>query len=148
MLPCLCLAFFLLSTLIFNNIVNICCIMVVSEGLCGVKCFIDDEVFICDNLRVAGNSLSRLRGLLGKRALLPGEGLLIIPCNQIHTYFMRFSIDCVFLAENGEILHLIEALAPWKVSKRISLACQVLELPAGTIRSHKIAIGNYIMFKE
>ncbi len=113
-----------------------------------MKCFADDEVLICANLKVASNSLTRLRGLLGKMALLPGEGLLIIPCNMIHTYFMKFSIDCVFLAENGKVLHLIEALPPWKVSKRISSAYQVLELPSGTIRSNSISIGNYIMFKE
>lgn len=113
-----------------------------------MKFFTEDEVLICNKVKVARNSMSRLRGLMGEKALMPDEGLLIFPCKQIHTYFMRFSIDCVFLAEDGKVLHLIEALAPWKVSKKISPACQVLELPSGTICNKNIAIGNYFTFKE
>jgi uncharacterized membrane protein (UPF0127 family) len=82
-----------------------------------------------------------MRGLLGKRGLDPGEGLLIRPAPSIHTFFMRFPIDVVFLSRQGEVLKVAERVRPWRArSCRHSYA--VLELAAGEAGRRGIAVGD------
>jgi uncharacterized membrane protein (UPF0127 family) len=71
-------------------------------------------------------------GLMGKHGLPDGEALLIRPCDSIHMFFMRFSIDVLFLDRELNILRLIKNLAPGKVVGTVKGAFQVLELAAGT----------------
>jgi uncharacterized protein len=113
-----------------------------------MKCYRNKEILISPNITIANTSFSRLKGLIGKRDLSSSGGLLITPCNQIHTYFMRFSIDCLFLSKDGKVVYLIEEMQPWKASRVITSAYQVLELPAGTVRLANITLGTYITFKE
>lgn len=72
----------------------------------------------------------RLRGLLGKPPPAPGHGLLLTPCASVHTAFMRYPIDIVFLDRQGRILKLVEALQPWRAAACTG-ATQALELAAG-----------------
>jgi hypothetical protein len=82
-----------------------------------------------------------MRGLLGKRGLDSGEGLLIRPAPSIHTFFMRFPIDVVFLSRQGEVLKVAERVPPWRArSCRHSYA--VLELAAGEAGRRGIAVGD------
>lgn len=76
---------------------------------------------------------SRSRGLLGRDSLDPTEGLWIIPCPMIHTFFMRFAIDVVFLDKKLRVVRVIENLKPWRVSPWVFSARSVLELAAGTL---------------
>ena len=82
-------------------------------------------------VEVAGSSQSRTRGLLGRDALALGEGLWIVPCESVHTFFMRFSIDLVYLDRKYRVRKVRNAVGPWRVSACIS-AHSVIELPAGT----------------
>lgn len=77
---------------------------------------------------------SRLRGLIGRPPLQPGEGLWIVPCQQVHTHFMRQAIDIVFLDREGRVLRILPALAPWRLSPWVRGGHAVLELPAGGAR--------------
>jgi hypothetical protein len=72
--------------------------------------------------------------LLGCDGLEPGEGLWIAPCESVHTFFMRFSIDLVYLDRKGCVRKLRCAVGPWRLSACLT-AYSVLELPAGTIRA-------------
>lgn len=83
--------------------------------------------------RVSGAETFRLRllGLMFRPGLGQGEGLLIRPCRAIHTHFMRFPIDVVFLDSQDRVVHVINAMAPWKLSPTVPAADAVLELPAG-----------------
>ncbi len=90
----------------------------------------EDGRVVCERCLVAEGPLTRTRGLLGKLAMEEGEGLLLRPASSIHTFFMRFSIDAVFLGRSGEVLKVAHDLAPWRVA-RCSGARAVLELPAG-----------------
>ena len=56
-----------------------------------------DGRVVCEHLLVAARPLRRMRGLLGRRSLPEGEGILLRPAGSIHTFFMRFAIDAVFL---------------------------------------------------
>jgi len=72
----------------------------------------------------------RLRGLLGKPELLPGEGAWIRPCRQVHTFGMTASLDILHLDENFRILH-IEMLKPWRVGRYLWRATSIVELKVG-----------------
>ena len=95
---------------------------------------------LCDRLRVADTPLARARGLLGRRGLEDGEGLLLRPAGSIHTAFMRFSIDAVFLDSNGVVLHVAHDLHPWKVAGKWG-ARAVIELARGEARRHGFKPG-------
>jgi hypothetical protein len=83
--------------------------------------------------RVSDTFWSRFLGLMGKPGLPEGEGLLIRSCNSIHMFFMRFSIDVLFLDRDYTIVKLIRNLKPGSVVGSVPGAWQVLELAAGTV---------------
>lgn len=93
---------------------------------------------------VADSFWGRLRGLLGKKKLDCGEGMLLKPCRQIHTWFMSFPIDVLFLDEKGRIVDLLPTLAPWRISPFVKGCHQVLELPAGTIEKFSLKKGERV----
>ncbi len=95
-------------------------------------------------IRRAATFATRLRGLLGRDALDEGEGLLIEPCSGIHTFFMRFSIDVLFLDDDGRVVQALDAVAPWRASRIYPKARKVLELPAGTSRGSATVPGDRI----
>jgi uncharacterized membrane protein (UPF0127 family) len=82
-----------------------------------------------------------MRGLLGRAALAAGEGLLIRPASAIHTFFMRFAIDVVFIDRDGVVLRVVPALRPWRLAARRG-ARSVLELPAGEAAARGIGPGD------
>jgi uncharacterized protein len=88
---------------------------------------------VCRRCTVADRPLSRLRGLMGQRWLAPGEGLLLTPTPSIHTCFMRFAIDAVFLDAELRILGVKPELRPWRFAGRRRTRA-VLELPGGEAR--------------
>ncbi len=63
---------------------------------------------------VASSFPERARGLIGKRDLPPGEGLLILRCNAIHTFFMRFAIDATFLDRDDRVVKVVRNIRPWR----------------------------------
>ena len=71
---------------------------------------------------------------MGRKALAPGEGLWIEPCSSIHTCFMRFPIDVVFLDEKLSVVRVIASMKPWRFSTWVWKARSVLELESGTLR--------------
>jgi uncharacterized membrane protein (UPF0127 family) len=85
---------------------------------------------VADECVVADSPVSRMRGLLGRSELRPGEGLLLRPASAIHTCFMRFPIDAVFLDRGLRVLGISDELRPWRAASRRG-AHAVLELPAG-----------------
>ena len=64
--------------------------------------------------RVARTFFERARGLIGTKSLGPGEGMLILKCNAIHTWFMRFPIDATFLDRNDQVVCVVRDIPPWK----------------------------------
>ena len=62
---------------------------------------------------IAGSFLARVRGLIGRKSLAPGTGLLIPHCNAIHTFFMKFPIDAVFIDRNGQVVKTVRNICPW-----------------------------------
>ena len=64
--------------------------------------------------KVARKLVERIRGLIGTKDLLPDEGMLILKCNAIHTFFMSFPIDAIFLDKNDKVVKTIKNIRPWR----------------------------------
>jgi len=96
---------------------------------------------VCDRCSVADTFLPRLRGLLGRRGLAPGEGLLLHPCSSIHMFFMRFAVDAVFLDRELRVVRVVPNLRPWRLAAS-KAARSVLELAAGESERRGIRTGQ------
>jgi uncharacterized membrane protein (UPF0127 family) len=100
-----------------------------------------DDAIACKRCDVADTPLTRLKGLLGRKELAAGEGLLLHPTSTIHTFFMRFPIDVVFLDGELRVLGLATNLRPWRAAGRRG-ARAVLELAAGECERRGIRPGD------
>lgn len=97
------------------------------------------------NILLANSSQERRAGLLKQDSLAPGFGLWITPCEGIHTFFMRFAIDVIFLDKQNRIRKIRRTLRPWRLSACVS-AQSVLELPAGTAEQTRTEVGDQLVF--
>jgi uncharacterized protein len=102
---------------------------------------------VCPSCAVADRPLARLRGLLGRRGLGAGEGLLLKPAPSIHTCFMRFAIDAVFLDDQMQVLDVRPDLRPWRFAG-VRRSRAVLELAGGEARRLGIAPGTVLELDE
>lgn len=93
---------------------------------------------------VANNAWSRFRGLMGVRRLEPGEGLLIEPCDNIHTHFMRIPIDVLYVDTNHKVVHIDSDMKPWRIGRRHAQARFVIELPTGAAKNSNTAVGDQL----
>ena len=84
-----------------------------------------------------------MRGLLGRRELPSGEGILLRPAASVHTAFMRFPIDVAFLDADNRVVKIASRLAPWKAAAARK-AKAALELPAGEAERRGLRIGDRI----
>ena len=101
----------------------------------------EDGRVVCEHLLVAARPLRRMRGLLGRSGLAEGEGILLRPAGSIHTFFMRFAIDVVFLDRDLVVVGIEPSLGPWRTASR-SGAKTVVELASGECERVGIQIGD------
>lgn len=83
------------------------------------------------SVRMADSFIDRLRGLMLHPRLAYGQGLLLNPCKSIHTHFMQFPIDVIFINRERRVVAVIPGLRPWRQSPVVREAQAVLELPQG-----------------
>ena len=102
---------------------------------------------VCRRCVLADTPLSRLRGLLGRKELPTDEGLLLAPGWSVHTWFMRFPIDVVFLDADLTVLGLREVVKPWRLTAWRG-ARSVLELPAGACERHSLRPGDRLALAD
>jgi uncharacterized protein len=100
----------------------------------------------CERCDVADHAVARMRGLLGRSNLSQGEGILLRPAGSIHTFFMRFPIDVVFLNEEDVVVKVVHRLSPWRAAG-LKGARSVLELAAGEAESRGIEVGRTLDFE-
>jgi hypothetical protein len=101
-----------------------------------------DGRIVCSRCLIAQRPWQRMRGLLGRARLDPGEGMLFRPAGSIHMFFMRFPIDAVFCTADLEVIDVEHNLAPWRVAGRKG-AKVVIELAAGTAEA--VAAGDRLV---
>ena len=112
-----------------------------------MKCVTTDGVVLVQEVEVARTFFKRLKGLLFRANMKPGTAMLLEPCPQIHTCFMRFALDVLFLDREGNVLYVIENLKPWRLSPIIYRATQTLEMPAGTLQG-RVKTGTRLRFEN
>ena len=103
----------------------------------------EDGRIVCDAVIVADSTLRRLRGLLGRRTLPPDEGIVLRPAWSIHTAFMRFPIDVVFIDAEQVVMRIEHNLRPFKTASSRG-AREIVELAAGECERRGLAAGDRI----
>jgi uncharacterized membrane protein (UPF0127 family) len=99
---------------------------------------------VCERCTVADTMFTRMRGLLGRRELPAGEGMLIRPAPSVMTFFMLFPIDVVFLDRDGNVLKVREHMKPWRTAS-CRRAHMTLELAAGEAGRRGVAPGDRLL---
>jgi len=102
------------------------------------------NTLLADKAGLANTFFKRLIGLLNRRHLEKGEGLILSPSNCIHSFFMRFTIDVLFLDKKGKIVGILSSFKPFRFSPIYFRASLVIELPEFTISSTHTQPGDKI----
>jgi uncharacterized membrane protein (UPF0127 family) len=92
---------------------------------------------------VAGSGVKRSKGLLGRKGLDAGGGMWIVPCEAVHTFFMQFPLDLVYLDKKHRIRKVRSNVGPWRISACLS-AHSIIELPVGAIRDSQSQPGDIV----
>lgn len=106
------------------------------------------DTVLADRAGKVDTPVSRGIGLIGKKGLPEGTGLIIQPCNSVVSFFMRFTIDVVFVDANSTVCHVMHSMAPWRTSKIVRKSKLVVELAPGTASATNTAIGDRIDIQE
>ena len=96
---------------------------------------------VVSRLESAFDSAARKKGLLGRDRIDPGSGLVIAPCGGIHTCFMRFPIDVLFVTRDGRVVKVSHDVKPWRLALAVTAFC-VIELPANTVAQCETRAGD------
>lgn len=102
---------------------------------------------LAERVEVAVTRRARRKGLLGRSSLDASSALIIAPCFSIHTMFMRFDIDAVFVDEDGRAVKVVREMTPWRFAVDPT-AHAVVELPAGSLRDRQVDIGDRLYLVE
>jgi uncharacterized membrane protein (UPF0127 family) len=97
-----------------------------------------DDVILADSFR------TRMKGLLGKKDLKSGQALILKPCDSVHTFFMRFAIDVIFVDRQHRVGLALGCLKPWRMSPICWKAQFAVELPSGAILDSRTEKGDEI----
>ena len=101
-----------------------------------------DGTIVCTQCHLALNPFARMKGLLGRSGLEPGEGMLFRPAGSIHMFFMRFSLDAIFCDRDLVVIDVARGLRPWRTASRKG-AKVVIEVADGAARD--VAAGDRLV---
>jgi len=96
----------------------------------------------------AATHFSRMKGLIGQASIAAGEGLYIPHCGSVHTFFMKFSIDVVFLVRENRVKKIVECLAPSRIAFGSIGTFGTLELASKNVRKTSCGIGDQLYFQK
>lgn len=102
------------------------------------------DAMLASDARVAKSYWARFVGLLGRSSLKPGEALVIEPCSSVHTAFMRFTIDVLYVDRANSVVKSVSALRPFRASAVLRGAHAVIELPSGVIAETGTSVGDQL----
>lgn len=104
----------------------------------------DRGTVLAEQAETARTWWTRGKGLLGRKSLPTGGGLIIEPCSSIHTWFMAFPIDVAFVAADGRVVRTAPALVPWRFGPLARGVRYVVELPAGALAASGTVADDYL----
>jgi uncharacterized protein len=105
------------------------------------------DTVLGDAVEIADTSEKRRVGLLKHERLEPGSGLWIVPCESVHTFFMKFPIDLVYLDKQRKVRKVRHAVPAWRLSACLT-AHSILELPAGTVEKSGTVPGDELSLEK
>src|SRR5580700_6790115 len=101
------------------------------------------NAILADAAEMADTSAKRRTGLLKHTHLDPGQGLWIVPCESVHSFFMKFAIDLVYLDRRKKVRKVRHRMVPWRLSACFT-AHSILELPAGAVETSRTQAGDQL----
>ena len=101
----------------------------------------EDGAVVCERCVLATSMLPRMKGLLGRKELPPGDGIYLSPASSIHMFFMRFAIDAVFVDRELVVVKVAPDLKPWRMASARG-SRSVIELAAGEAARRGIEPGQ------
>lgn len=106
------------------------------------------NVVLVNQGRIADTFFTRLKGLLGSPPLKSGEGLLLAHEKSIHTFFMSFPIDIIYLNEDLQVIKIDHNIPPYRLGSYVAKSVYILELPVGTIQETNTTVGDQLSFSS
>jgi uncharacterized membrane protein (UPF0127 family) len=103
---------------------------------------------LAEHADLADTLFLRMKGLLDKNDIKKGQALIITPCDSIHTFFMRFAIDVIFVDRRNRVDFTITSIKPWRLSRLCWRAKFAIELPSGVIRDSHTEKGDEISITD
>ena len=103
------------------------------------------NVVLAEQAMLADSAFSRMRGLLGRPCPEPGGGMVLVPCAEIHTFFMGYPIDVCFVSRGFEVLRIHPAIPPWRMTLPCLGAHYTVELPPGGLGPTEV--GDRLSFE-
>lgn len=103
---------------------------------------------LATEVRLAASPWARGLGLMGHPLLGPGQVLILQPESSIHTFFMRFPLDVLFLDKDDRVLHLYKAMPAWRVSRIVRGSRRIAELPPGAIVASSTQVGDVVALRD
>ena len=104
-----------------------------------------DGRVVADHVVAATSLWGRFCGLMLRKELPEGHGLCLRPCNQIHMFFMRMAIDVAFVDKEGNVLHVLNAIKPWRMSRMVRRSAAAIELRPGTLAAAGVTKGSKLV---
>lgn len=106
-----------------------------------------NNIILADNVIMADTIFKRMKGLLGAKEIKKGYALILNPCNSIHTFFMRFPIDVLFLNKNNQVIKVVHSIKPFRLTNIYLNSSLAIEFSSGTIRASQTQEGDTILFE-
>ncbi len=102
---------------------------------------------LAENIFLADNFLKRLKGLLGYKSFEKNQAMILRPSNAVHTFFMRFPIDVLFIDRNNTVVKTVSNMGSFRATGIYLKSAFVIELPAGVINSTQTTEGDYLQIQ-
>jgi len=109
---------------------------------------LNKNITVAENVKVADRFFTRLKGLMASSELKDGIGLMLVPCNCVHTWFMRYPIDVVFINKENIVVKIENSMMPYRIGSIVKQAWSVLELKAGSCQRLGITVGDRLEYAE
>ncbi|MHB9034041.1 MAG: DUF192 domain-containing protein [Anaerolineae bacterium] len=109
---------------------------------------IKNNNIISQSAHRANSYFRRLIGLMFRKTLSPGEALIINPCSSVHTHWMRFAIDVIYVNKDNVVVGIDHNLKPWRLGRFYKKVQYVIELPAGTAQATNTQPGDIVSIQE
>lgn len=106
------------------------------------------NVYLAEDAGLGTGFFNRFRGLMLRKDLPEGEGLVLMPEGSVHMFFMRFPLDVIHADAQGTVLRILHEIKPWRLGPMVRKSRMVIELPAGTARRTGTTEGDVLALED